>query len=123
MSFAFVVRAATKLEAKVLATVELAKIVEQQPVHATEANHAMAAITGYVDSLAEDPSKDVVIHCNGWMAWETPEEGTPAGSYLIQSACLGITASLQTKQAPEYGISDAERSAIIDHKLMTAMNR
>lgn len=123
MGFSFVVRAASKEEAASLAAIELAKVVEQQPVHATEAKHALAAIISYVSSLATDASKDVVINCNGWLAWATPEDGTPVGSYLIQSACIGITASLQAKAAPDFAISEAERSAIIDHKLMTAMNR
>lgn len=98
MSYSFSLRAATKAEAKEKIAVQMATIVEQQPVHAKDVDQAKATANAFVDMLQDDESRDVMVHMNGSVGW-TGDLGTE--SCLISSAGVGVSASLTTKEAPK----------------------
>ena len=94
MSYSFTVRAATKAEAKLKVAVELDKVVEHQPVHATDRDQAMTVATAFVDMLAEAGEKqDIVVSVNGWLSWSGE---TPSGTGFSGS-CVGVSASVTAK--------------------------
>lgn len=96
MSYSFNVRAATKAEAKLKVAVELDKVVASQPVHSTDREQAMAAATAFIDMLADaGEQQEIAVSVNGWLSWSGE---TPVGTGFSGS-CVGVSASLTTKQA------------------------
>lgn len=90
MSYSFTVRAASKAEAKAKVAADLDKVVTAQPDHAKDRNAAQAAADAFIDMLVEDASRDVVVAVNGWLSW------AQTGAY--SGACVGVTASLATRE-------------------------
>jgi hypothetical protein len=96
MSYSFSIRAATKAEAKEKISVQMATVVQQQPIHAVDAEQAKAAASAFIDVVAVDESRDVVVSMNGSVSWSgNPEQPN------IGSASVGVSAYLAAKEAPK----------------------
>lgn len=65
MSYSFKVRGATKAEALEAARAEMAKVVEQQPIHAVDREQALAAAELMLAVLPNDDTRDVAIALSG----------------------------------------------------------
>lgn len=70
MSYSFTVKGATKNAVKALVILELDKVVVAQPVHAHDAQHAQVAAHTFIDLLADDATKDIVVSVNGSLGWQ-----------------------------------------------------
>ena len=92
MSYSFQIRAATKAEAKEKVAIQMAAIVQQQVVHAVDADQACAAANAFIDVINGDENRDVVVSMNGSVSW--------SGDSLITSAAVSVTAYLSAKEAP-----------------------
>ena len=93
MSYSFKIRAATKAEAKEKVAIEMATIVQQQAVHAVDAELAMASANAFIDVIDGDESSDVVVSMSGSVSWIVD-------SHIITSAAVSVTAYLSAKEAP-----------------------
>lgn len=77
MSYSFNVKAATKGEAIEQAAVEFTKVVDAQPTH-TELDAALAVVTAFVQTLEDDPTRDVAVSVSGSVSWRLPTaQGEP----------------------------------------------
>ncbi len=92
MSYSFSARGATKVEALADAKNKMDEVVVGQPMHARDAEQAMANATTAADLLVEDDSKDVSISMNGSLSWAG--EGDAAA---ITSVSISTTVSLVSK--------------------------
>lgn len=71
MSYSFSTQAPTKAEVKAKVRAEMAKVVEQQPIHTNDRQQAIAATEAFIDLLAEPAAThDVVVSVNGSI-WNT----------------------------------------------------
>jgi len=93
MSYSFQIRAATKADAKEKVAIQMAAIVQQQVVHAVDAEQARAAANAFIDVIDGDENRDVVVSMNGSVSW--------SGDSLITSAAVSVTAYLSAKEAPK----------------------
>ena len=89
MSFSISARASTKDEAKQKIATELEKVIQQQPAHAQDQAHALAAAGAYVDLLADDGEKDVVVGLSGSI-WHRTDSIKAEGAGVTVSAHLAV---------------------------------
>ncbi len=70
MSYSFNVTCATKAEIGAAVSAELNKVVEQQPVHKTDAAQALNATASLLDLTFDDPARDLACSVSGsiWVA-------------------------------------------------------
>jgi hypothetical protein len=94
MSYSFTVRAANKAEAKEKVAAEMAKVVENQPVHAGDQEQAKAVAAAFIDLLPDDADKDVSISVHGSLGWN----GSYPSEYVITGASIGASASTVTRE-------------------------
>lgn len=89
MSYSFGVRGATKSEALEKVAAEMAKVVQNQPVHSEDEKLAQAAAAAFVGLLVDDLTQDVTVSMNGsiWMS------GTG-----IRSASVNVVAAIAAKE-------------------------
>lgn len=95
MSYSFNVRAATVALALAAAGEAFAKVVESQPVHATDQAPAIDAARVFAELLHPDESKDVVITMSGYLSW--PNQPEP-GDFPLFS---GTSFSVSVNQVPK----------------------
>lgn len=75
MSYSFSVKASDKDAAKILAEIELEKVVAQQPIHALDRDAILANVAGVVGlarPLGED--EDLVVSVNGYISTNSSGE-------------------------------------------------
>lgn len=96
MSYSFTVKKATKTEALEAVAIELQRVVESQPSHAIDKDHAMAVATTFVGLLPDDDTKDVWVSVNGSIGWR----GTWGVDQVITSAGVGVSAQLWNRDTP-----------------------
>lgn len=89
MSYSFSVRGKNKADAKQQIVQQLASVVQSQPMHAKDAPQAQAAAFAFVDTLPDDPNKDVTASVSGYLSW-SGDSSAPD----IQTANFSITAAL-----------------------------
>lgn len=94
MSYSFSVRAANAAEAKAKVAAQFDTITAQQACHQADRDQAVAAAGAFIDCVAADPSKDLLVHVNGYLS------GTWSGAGLttISQASFSVTASLVAKE-------------------------
>ncbi len=87
MSYSFSIKADSKDEAAKLVEAELAKVVEQQPVHAADYQAAQEVAEGFIAILA-DPgeSEQISVSVYGSLSWRT--EGVLTGANVNVSASI-----------------------------------
>lgn len=95
MSYSFSFRAADKAAAKAQVDLELTKVVDQQPVHAADREHAQATANAFIDSLGSDegrkdgegkdlPAREIAVNVHG-SCW--------ARDGQLQQASVGVSVS------------------------------
>lgn len=89
MSYSFSVKGATKAEALEKVAAEMAKVVQNQPVHSNDEAHARAVATTFVGLLEDDATRDVTVSVNG-LIWVTGATTTTG----IRTVGVGVSASL-----------------------------
>jgi hypothetical protein len=96
MSYSFSVLAATKAAAKSAVAAKMAETAVAQKCHARDMVPAIAAANAFVDQLADDEAKDVIVTMSGSLMdrWD--------GSDVVhcESANVSVTASLAARAAP-----------------------
>lgn len=92
MSYSFTVKAATKQLAKVEVALQFEKAVAAQACHERDRLQALAAANAYVDLLAEDDSRDVVVAMSGGLTgqWQGSDVTRIEGASLSVSAYLTV---------------------------------
>jgi len=75
MSYSFNVRAASKAAALAAVSVELDKVVTQQPVHAADRAAAEAAAVAQVNLLVDDDTRDVSVSVSGSLGGTWNDDG------------------------------------------------
>jgi hypothetical protein len=95
MSYSFSVRADTKAEALEKVSVELDKVVVQQPVHAADRAQAYASAEAFLEVLPSEKAEneDFYVSVSGSVGWR----GTQGVDALITSAGASISASVIAK--------------------------
>lgn len=88
MSYSFLVVGATKKEALEKATAELEKVAASQPIHEADQRQAESAIAAFIGVLNDDPTKEVLVSCNGSIS---------AQDGRVYSANISISTSLKPK--------------------------
>ena len=76
MSYSFSVRASTKAELISKADAQFEQMVQAHPEHAKDESQARAALASFLEVLTEDPAKDIVASCHGYLSWITLPQGT-----------------------------------------------
>lgn len=96
MSYSHSIRAATKAAAKNAVAAKMAETAVAQKCHARDMVPAIAAANAFVDQLADDDSKDVVVSMSGSLM------GRWDGSDVVhcESANVSVTALLAAKASP-----------------------
>lgn len=89
MSYSFSVRAADQQEAKTKIAVELAKVVQAQPVHAADRQCAQQAAESFVNLLHVDDAQDISVSVTG-SCWAV-EKG-------LRQASVSVSATLVPKE-------------------------
>lgn len=67
MSYAFVVRGATKEEAREKIVARFEQVEIAQPCHGRDRDIVQGTAFAYLDLLPDDPTRDVRVSCNGHM--------------------------------------------------------
>lgn len=90
MSYSFTVKAATKQMAKAEVALQFEKAVAAQACHERDRLQALSAANAFIDLLAEDESKDVVVAMNGILTgqWQGSDVTQIEGASLSVSAYL-----------------------------------
>lgn len=94
MSYSFSVRAANREDAKAQVAGKLAEVLAQQPSHAADMPMAQNTANAFIDVLAEDPAKDVLVNMNGSLSWEWID----GSATKITGANVNVSAWLTQKQ-------------------------
>lgn len=96
MSYSFSIQKATKAEAKAAVESQMAEVVQNQPTHVHDQLGACASAAAFIDLLADDESKDVVVSVHGSLGWRGSYAAAPA-DYSFTSANIGVSANLVDK--------------------------
>ena len=94
MSYSFSVRGATKAEVLVKVRDELVKVVAAQANHKDDCDQAHEVAELFVNLLADDPDRDVVVSVNGSLGWTLDADQKPRYS----NASVGVQAYLTTRE-------------------------
>lgn len=92
MSFSFNVTAATKAQAKVRVSEEMAKVLSYCVEHAHDLHAAIAVGHAYIDLLKEDPTKDICVSMYGSLGYTFAP-----GAIDISSAGITVSAGHTAK--------------------------
>lgn len=85
MSYSFAVSARTKAEAIAHVAAQFDRIVESQAVHEADRDAAQAAVTAFIEVLAEPNEREgIAVSVSGYLSWR--EEGVFTTSNLSVSA-------------------------------------
>lgn len=90
MQYSITYRAADKEKAKAGILARIDEIVQIQPVRDRDRNAIVANAHSMIDQLADDPERDVLIYCGGYVV----REGA-----LFSTVSIGGTASLVHRSA------------------------
>lgn len=93
MSYSFNVRGANKAEAKTKVAAKLTEAAAAQSCHARDQQQAQAVADAFIDLLADDDSKDVVVSMNGSLMGKW----TGTDVTIIEAAAVSVSAYLATK--------------------------
>lgn len=96
MSYSFSIRAATKADAKASVASKMAEVVQNQPTHAHDQPRVCACAAAFIDLLADDESKDIVVSVYGSLGWRG-SYGTDPANCSFTSANISVTANLVDK--------------------------
>ena len=69
MSYSFSVQAPSKAEVLSKVEAELARVVDNQPIHAADQQQAQAAAAAFVALMPDDATKDVYVSVSGSISW------------------------------------------------------
>lgn len=87
MSYSFGVTARDKAAAKAQAAAELDKVVTQQPCHAADRPVVEAAIAGLIDTLGDNPDRDVSVSANGSVSGTWHQDNTVTDVQFSSFSC------------------------------------
>lgn len=95
MSYSFLVRGAHKEEAFSKCVDKMREVAVSQACHERDKQQALNAAKAFIDLLADDDSKDVVVNMNGSLT------GHWQGSDVtrIEGAAVSVSAGLAARQA------------------------
>lgn len=96
MSYSFSVRGATIAIALAVAKVEMDRVVAAQPLHAHDAEAALATAKTMAELLPVDETQDVRLSLNGWLQWEGIVQEGVQPKFI--GASVGASASLVAKE-------------------------
>ncbi|SRR5258708_35041424 len=94
MSYSFVARGKTKVEAIQAAHIEMEKVVKSQPIHEVDSGQALVTVGQFVDVLPDDAEKDVSVSVSGSLGWN----GSYPDSHVLSSAQVSVYASLVKRE-------------------------
>lgn len=89
MSFSFMIKAASKAEAKTAIAFELSKVAQAQPIHELDRGHIQQVAELYVDAfpaIALPEGRDLCVTVNGSLGWR----GTYPTDYTMSSMNVGV---------------------------------
>jgi len=93
MSYSFSAQGATKADAIAAAEARLKEVVNGQPIHAKDAEQALAGVAAFVQVLQDPtPEQMISISCYGSLGWQGSGD-----EQQITSANFNVSASLITK--------------------------
>lgn len=94
MSYSFQVRGANKEEAFAMVTDKMREVASHQACHERDKHLALNAAKAFIDILADDETKDVIVVMSGSLT------GQWQGSDVtrIEGAAVSISAGLATRQ-------------------------
>lgn len=96
MSYSFSITAADQDEAGKKVEAELAKVVQQQPVHEADRQAAQDAAEGIINSLpAPGEGKEMVVYVSGSLGWN----GSYPDSHVLSSGNVSVSVSIRDKAA------------------------
>jgi hypothetical protein len=87
VSYSFTVQAATKAEAKQKVAVEMAKVVQGQPIHSVDTPAVETAAGALADALMDDDTKDVQVAVHGSVSWQ----GSTASAITHAGATVNVS--------------------------------
>lgn len=88
MSYSFTVRGVSKVDAISAVHNKLQKVVQGQPIHAADQEHAEAAAESLINLLVDDAEKEISVNVSGSI-WQS-ETG-------VRQAGVNVTASIVDK--------------------------
>lgn len=84
MSYSFTVKCADKAALKLAVTCELAKVIEAQAVHETDADQAFVTAESFINLMQNDPARDMICLVRGSI-WKNKSG--------VQSVSVGVGVS------------------------------
>jgi hypothetical protein len=87
MSYSFDVTAPTKAAAQEAVHEKFCEVVEAQPIHACDKERAFGNAYNVIGLLGEDETKNVSVHCNGYI-YRHKDGGPVTGVSIAASASL-----------------------------------
>lgn len=89
MSYSINVVASSKLAARIAIADRIKDVAATQAVHHIDHDAVVANAQHALQLLADDPTRDVALHCNGYLQ---------IGEGQVQTVCINVSASLVTRK-------------------------
>ncbi len=99
MSYSFTFQAADKAQAKEKAAAEFDKVVSSQPLHARDRDPVLAAVSAFVDLIADDESKDIYVSVSGSVGWQSTLAPGGEATLPLSAASVAVAAYHTQREA------------------------
>jgi hypothetical protein len=101
MSYSFQFRATSKADAREQAKVAFGGVVDMQPVHEQDRTAALDALDAYLDLLADDDTRDLVVSVNGSVGFDNSVPMSQVSTVPLSQVSGSVGVYLVAKVAPE----------------------